>query len=378
MMTARSTNNIVLECLRGLAALAVFVFHLSTVKIGPVPIHTAYPGGLGVDVFFVLSGFLIARCVLVPPVFEFRDYLRHRCRRILPAYFACLAILLIVVDTRKLFEADAGLNIGLHLTLQHGWSQRFFQSINSPFWTLSHEWCFYLFMGAVAPMVRGRWLFRVVSLLLGVAVTGRWLTQSGLFVPPGGIWSPFCYLDRFALGILAAKLALTPVSAEIIRRRFIPWLLILGAAAMAWAVWQYYREACQLPAEKLLEGEGAAHFSRRALRSPNFIVLQPLGLSAGCAALLLAVWLRPEPWAGFLRRTPLPWMGKVSYSTYLWHVPVILALLRGLKGHPNSWLTQPWPALALFMGLAYLLSWISYRGFEEPFLRRRFEPPASG
>ena len=55
-------------------------------------------------------------------------------------------------------------------------------------------------------------------------------------------------------------------------------------------------------------------------------------LSGGAVALvLLVLWLRPRFCASWLRYTPLPWMGKVSYSTYLWHWAIIVSFMRAMR-----------------------------------------------
>lgn len=371
-MTGAAKHNPILECLRGLAALAVCLLHLTIVGFGPIPMHWAFVGNLGVDLFFVLSGFLIARCVLVPDRFRLGEYLTHRSRRILPAYFACLVIVLLLVDARQMFNPDFGKNLLLHVTLLHGWSQPFYQSINGPFWTLSHEWCFYLFMALIAPLLRGRAFWIVVAAMAAGSLTFRSLLQAGVIAPPLGFQHPLCFLDRFACGMAAARCALgAAADAKLLRWGPASALLLAGGLLLAWAVWRYLATAAQIPAAKLQELEGTHQFFRLVQKSRTLSVFMPLAFSAGMGTLLVVFWLKPRPLAALLRRTPLPWMGKVSYATYLWHLPLMHGLSRAFKTHPDSWLANPWLALGGVLALVYLFSWIFYEGFERPYLKRR-------
>jgi peptidoglycan/LPS O-acetylase OafA/YrhL len=96
-------------------------------------------------------------------------------------------------------------------------------------------------------------------------------------------------------------------------------------------------------------------------------------LGAGFAAWCFAAWTCGGATGAWLARTPLPWMGRVSYSTYLWHLPVLSAVLRAStrRGAPaDPWTLDVWLGSAGLLALIYLLSWVSYRCFEEPWVRR--------
>ena len=123
---------------------------------GPFTHDWVLVGQMGVNLFFCLSGFLIARSVLTPAQWSFSSYLHQRARRILPNFYIALFLVLTLVDNKIVFSMSAGTflaNLAAHITLLHGWFADFRVSILGPFWTLSHEWSFYLLMGAFAPLV---------------------------------------------------------------------------------------------------------------------------------------------------------------------------------------------------------------------------------
>src|SRR5512146_2588075 len=174
-----------LDGLRALAALSVMFFHSYHFVTDHVFIAGHDIGFLwnygqsGVHLFFVLFGFLLftpfARAMLNGrPLPSVKRFFQRRALRILPAYYACLAIL--VVAQYGAFTSPAGLaNIGLHLVMLHDDVPAINRAINGPFWTLAIEAQFYvvlpIFAWAISRFVgatRSRW--RVVVGVLAVLV----------------------------------------------------------------------------------------------------------------------------------------------------------------------------------------------------------------
>jgi peptidoglycan/LPS O-acetylase OafA/YrhL len=86
--------------------------------------------------------------------------------------------------------------------------------------------------------------------------------------------------------------------------------------------------------------------------------------------LLLVSWREvTDKWLGF---TPLPWIGKISYSLYLWHVVVLQNWENALRRAPeDSFIRGPVVFTVLMLTLVFLVSWASYEFIEAPFLSKR-------
>ena len=370
-------KNLTLESFRGVAAFAVVVHHLAGMSLGPVPRTWGYLGGHGVDLFFALSGFLIARCVLVPEPFVWKAYLASRTRRIFPAYLASLLILVTVADARWLIEPGWPTNLAAHVTLLHAWfGGGIMEAINGPYWTLSHEWTFYVLMALVAPLARGRTGFWVVALgMLATGLTTRWLAWRGLLPLPNDVQHPLARWDQFAGGMIAARVALNPPGFLLGRIGLVRSACVLfGTLLVICCLWQTFAVVAALPADRLAGANAPQVVARTVEQSRAVTVWSPFLLAIGFGAWCFAGWMAPARVSAWLSRTPLPWMGRVSYSTYLWHVPILSAVLRATTRRgapPDPWTTHPWLALGGLLAIVYLLSWVSYRAFEAPFIRRK-------
>jgi peptidoglycan/LPS O-acetylase OafA/YrhL len=372
-------KNLTFESFRGLAALAVVLHHLAGMGLGPLPRTWGQLGGHGVDLFFALSGFLIARCVLVPERFAWQSYLASRTRRIFPAYLASLLILVTVADARWLFEPGWPTNLLAHVTLLHAWfGGGIMEAINGPYWTLSHEWTFYVLMALLALPARSRTGFWAVAIgMLVIGLTTRWLAWRGMLPLPNDVQHPVARWDQFAGGMIAARVAWNRPGSALGSSRIAWWGCVLAGTGLVTAcLWQTYQVVAALPAEKLTSPNASQIIARAVENSRGATVWGPFLLAVGFGAWCFAGWTAPARLSVWLGRTPLPWMGRVSYSTYLWHVPVLSAVLRATtrRGAPvEPWTAHPWVALGGLLAIVYLLSWVSFRGFEEPFMRRRKE-----
>ena len=102
------------DAFRGIAALAVCLFHMSDCGLGMEIIGRAwtYPGQLGVNLFFTLSGFLITRSILLSESWAPGRYFESRARRILPGYYIALMIVLLLVNIRIGYTTSAGEFLG--------------------------------------------------------------------------------------------------------------------------------------------------------------------------------------------------------------------------------------------------------------------------
>lgn len=335
-------------------------------------------GALGVNLFFTLSGFLIAQSVLRPAQWDGRRYLTQRSLRILPNYFIALFFAITVVGSVEFLHASPGAmagNLVTHLALIHGWFTQFTFSILGPFWTLSHEWSFYMLMFLTASLLRSRrwWLLpagmAALAFLLRLAQFNRWVSLPCAYVFPPCLW------DQFAFGMVAAWLSCNRSAQRVLARPVVWWSIVLAASAViTWAFWKYGGVAVALGAKESSRLPFEVRFDAMFQRSRwNMLGLSP-ALAAGFAMLILAVWLKHQAAARILRFTPLPWMGRVSYSTYLWHMAVVGCFFRVLKRKQlpeNSIWQADWPRFLLVLISVYLFSAFAYRFFEMPWLRRK-------
>ncbi len=329
-----------LDGLRGFAALAVVLFHAA---LGPF-----VDGYAGVDVFFVLSGFLITSLVLgeherTGAVSLPRFYAR-RALRLYPALAAaCLGVVALAVVSGRLGGVGPAAAASL-LYVSNWW---IYLGHPAPLlehtWTLAIEEHFYLFwppvltllLGAVAARRRFAWV--LVALAAGALVIA-W---------PGGVDAVRGSYVRGVPIVWGALLAMT-LRASVVRPA---WLRIRGRAlAVASAA-----VVALLAAPVVL---------------PQWLVSGPAGLSGLLSVVVVAaVVTGADGRGGAWSSSWLLWLGRRSYGLYLYHFPV-LSLLRHQVDVGPVWLRT-----LVGIALTLLVTGASYRWVELPFLRlkdRRF------
>ncbi len=350
-----------IDALRAVAVLAVFFYHTGTGWM---------PGGfLGVDVFFVISGYLITALLLsevrsTGHLNVGRFWLR-RARRLLPAVGVMIAVTLLVAallipeDVGEL-RGDALASLGYvnnwHLILS---DQTYFEQFDRPslflhLWSLSVEEQFYLLWPLL--FAAGLALFGRRRLLLGVlaGALASTLLMVVLFHPGHDPMRVFYGTDTRAVGLLIGVALALVWHPNDLRKPSGPgagWILdAVGVLALAVIVWNFF----------------GIHDFDPGLYRGGFLVLS---LATG---LLLAVLAHPAARLGALMGTaPMLWLGLRSYSFYLWHWPV-LALTR-----PDIDVALWGPALVVLQLAATLaLADLSYRYVEQPFRQRRDAPSA--
>lgn len=359
--------------LRGLAALAVFCLHAWSLcgRVEPLPEWPAMSaalrwlfgiGWVGVDVFFTLSGFLLALPFLRDPSAApvVRNFLARRWLRIFPAYYAQLLVLwLIVPQLPALATALRNVPEGMGV-LAHGLLWFFAWPAVTPWltvwWSLPVEFGFYLLLPLLARWLSpGRWPWLLALPLLGLVWRWTWLNfaEPGLLTVyrvdqlPGRI-------GQFVIGMLAAMLWVRRADW---RERVSRHAQVLFVCAM-FAV-------LLLPAAWLLVNPTA-----HDLPSVHPLLLGWHDLaSLAVAGLILASCTAGGGLVGLLRSPPLMVLGTVSYGLYLWHFPVLLCF--------RVWLREPgvaWPGFWMFWSLSLLaslaLASLSYWLVERPCLRR--------
>jgi peptidoglycan/LPS O-acetylase OafA/YrhL len=310
--------------LDGVRAIAV-----ALVVLGPVD-DILLPGGrdplpggfLGVDVFFVLSGFLITRLLLDERTTTGRVslggfYLR-RAARLLPAVALLLVghalwVTFADVGVTRAMEVDSLLVVGLYVS---NWANQLHRDLAfglGHLWSLSVEEQFYLVWPFLIWATRRRpgWLWAVIGIGVGVAVGVRHHLWAG----------------------------------------DVHWLLIyirtdarmdslLVGCALGLAHHRGWLDRVATPVRRTVGGAGLAVVVGSALAfQPDRSVLYGAGFTAiaAASAALIAAVLEPGWWLHrWLSLRPLRALGRVSYGVYLWHVPVFLAVAHAWPDGPGA------------------------------------------
>ena len=355
-----------LECVRGLAILLVFLFHVYGISMGaegktPGPAMSfIVMGNTGVTLFFVLSGFLLSLPWL-PALFDatatrptIRSYYFARLLRVLPLYYA--VVLFSVALTGNWSDGLKALGflfVGFDI---FPWSV--------VWWTLATEVQFYLLLPLVFSLLyagrAGRllvfmsllaWLYFYVSLvLLHDPASGK---LSYIYTK-----SIFGRLPAFLCGIAAAcvYLNLSSKSSSWLSSPQARWLALAIVAAAALSLGVVLQGAAAM-GDSAAEQQWHIHHTLEA------------ALWAVMLLLLLLVRLPGKP---LLVNRPMAITGKLSYSIYLNHVPILFYLIYpmresiGQAAYATSiWLyVIPLGGLLASLGLGYL----SFRLIEKPFL----------
>ena len=318
-MATSSKRVLQLDGLRGLAILLVVVHHAFHVKLL----------WMGVDVFFVLSGFLITSILLKEKEKPFGQYIgnfyAHRVRRILPAYLMALLIVALVVR-----------NGWPHYWPYYIGAMNFMQPLGIPqsnvlpLWSLAVEEQFYLLWPLVVFWMGRKHLAWVASALLVLAPLLR-LLCTPLFKAHWAIYMllPF-RMDTLAAGALIAILG-----------TLVPRKVYVGAIALG-----------------VLGFLALSYFDVTTYantRAGNTLVYEcALFISFGLFAYALEASSRVLAWA------PLRYIGTISYSVYLIHLLALIYI----------------PSLPLAILAVLLYSTLSWFFYERPILRYRRGVPA--
>jgi peptidoglycan/LPS O-acetylase OafA/YrhL len=355
-----------LDGLRALAVTAVLVYHLNAGWL---------PGGfLGVDVFFVLSGFLITSILATEwstsgQVRIGRFYVR-RARRLLPALITMLATVVLVTaavapDELRRLRGDvaAALTYSTNWT-QIIWQRSYFEQLGRPsllqhLWSLAVEEQFYLLWPLVLVVClrtggRRRALRITLVGIVASAALMAWLFAS--YADPG---RAYYGSDTHASGLLVgAALALATVLRRPARRDRRPAPLGLTVNSPSWP----------LDVAALLGAVIVGYFVTRT----NYFAMELyrggfLLVALGSAAIVLAAGRRGTLTARLLGMPLLCWIGVRSYAIYLWHWPVFM-LSRPRLDYPSDGL----PLMVLRVGLTVALADLSYRFIEHPIRTQGF------
>ncbi|MES2192902.1 MAG: acyltransferase family protein [Pseudomonadota bacterium] len=335
-----------IDGLRAIAVVLVVIFHA---------FPEAMPGGfIGVDIFFVISGFLISGIIireLDQQSFSLPSFYQRRISRIFPALIIVLCATLglgwlwmLPADYAQL-SADVTASAAFLANFSLLWHSGYFdvESARKPLlhlWSLGIEEQFYLFW----PLV----------LLLAARLRLRFLTAAAVI----------------SLASFALNLAL--IGSHPVETFYLPftraWELLVGAVlASGWSQLSQTSTASNWRATGgiILIVIAAAILDTRSLFPGGWALLPVAG-----ASLLLSA---PSSWFArlALASSPLVWIGLISYPLYLWHWP-LLVFFGIIKFAPLTLLER-----GLIIGLSFALAWLTYRFVESPFRSSRPGRPSS-
>jgi peptidoglycan/LPS O-acetylase OafA/YrhL len=323
-----------IDGLRALAVMSVVLFHAGLPGIGG--------GFMGVDVFFVISGFLITSIILAELStgrFSFSNFYARRARRILPlmivvcAVTAPLALTLMLPDDLKDYGVSlvgaATFTLNLIAANNVGYFDRAAEA--QPLlhiWSLAVEEQYYLLF---PPLLAALWRF-------GVPVVAAVLASLVL----AGIGAAEVWVRKDA----AAAFYLLPTRG---------WTILLGALAAIVVARGGRRQMDMLALTGVVMILSAVFGLDTSIQFPGVWALLP---TVGAA--LVLVYAGPTT-VRVLGARPLVWLGLISYGLYLWHNPVMAFVRYGREAEPAPWVMA---GTVLLTGVMAALSWVVV---EQPF-----------
>ena len=340
-----------LDGLRAVSVAAVVLYHAE------VP---WFPGGfLGVEVFFVISGFLITTLLLEERErrggVSMRGFWTRRAKRLLPALYLLLAVvsaasLLVYRDAAGRMGGDV---MAALLYVSNWWQihldQSYFAQAGRPpllqhLWSLSIEEQFYLVFPPLFVLAVARWNHRSIRWFLIACSVASAIYMAILFTPfedPSG-----AYYNTFARA---------------------SGLLLGAVLAMFWAPWRQRRRTgpgavAAMNLSGFLGLVVIVWFITRVNAFDSFIYRGGFFLLDLVCLVVIAVIVHPSASLGrVLGLAPLRWLGLRSYSIYLWHWPIFVVTRPGIDVPFDGW-----PLFVLRIALTMAAAEASYRYVELP------------
>ena len=373
-----------LDGVRACAILFVIAFHIDWTNTNyeklwnwqsnPLATSVAIAGGTGVTLFFVLSGFLLflpyAKALLFARRWPLaRSFYIRRALRIMPGYYLSL-VLLIFLSAPQYLQPDNLPNLGLFLTfLMDSAKETFRGPIDGPYWTLAIEWQFYMILPLLTlgilllvRRVRLERRLRAVTLCLFGIIAGGLLVRfwglyflnnpSATFLVPRPVTNVLLfftfgqtgkYTEDFSVGMLGALIyvyaqSLPPehVFVQTLRKLSL-WLWGTGLLILTFSAIWHLQANPPTPAWPFLNP-----------LMPYFSWLSEILLAAGYGMCIIAILFGPRELQRPFTWAPLRWIGLISYSLYIWHLPLIVLFQ-----------TRVLPLLpAMNFYLSYALYWV--------------------
>ncbi len=350
--------------LRAIAVTLVMLYHLGTYKLGGLTIEF---GWVGVQLFFVLSGFLITQILLNDRDQALGDYLKRfywrRSLRIFPLYFFYLLIVtaMFVASQQPVKFVEQAPYLFTYTynfsSLTGAW---YHSAFLTHLWSLSVEEQFYLVWPFLIYFLPHLWLKRLVVVLVLAGPLFRWWLARWLgpeAMPETLYWFTLTHLDAFATG------AAMVVFGQYFSRQVGKWAWLAVLLGLVAGVANGLLWSGPLPLDWTSLGYPIAHMGHNQhLWSYSLLNI------ASAFVILLATQLPESHW---LASRPLVAIGKVSYGMYVYHWCILAMVVRAYKalGGENY---GPAGALLMFVGyygVLYAVSYVSFRWFEARFIQ---------
>lgn len=338
-----------IDGLRAIAVMPVVLFHAG---------FTTFSGGfVGVDVFFVISGYLITTIILSEMAqgsFSLINFYERRARRILPAVFLVMLIsllfawLFLMPSDMKLFCKSLVAVSSFSSNILF-WSEAGYWDIANEIKPLLHTWSlaveeqYYVLFPLFLMLMwryRKRWIFGILILFAGISLAAaQWgahhMPSATFYLLPTRVWElaiGACIAFYFFLGI--------PVIGSLLAHKFVAEIFgLIGLLMIGYATFIFDEKT----------------------PFPSLYALVPT-IGAG----LIITFSSSQTIVGRLLGTrPIVAIGLISYSAYLWHQP-LFAFVR--------YMSFSEPKYSVFLGLiifTLLLSYLSWRFVEKPFRNKR-------
>lgn len=395
-----------LDGIRGVAVLLVIMFHcwilggapqvtvtipLTNRAVNLVPYLSR--GFVGVDLFFVLSGFLLSQAWLRAdfqgkPRPSARRYFRHRMFRIVPGYYACLFIMLVFLTPALIPTVLVYSRLGFYTLAAHLLFLQYLfpitsadYSINGALWTLTMEATFYVVLPiAIFLFLRNRWM---ITLPILTACTFVWLFLSRHSLYPlvqylqgtvarYGVEDatiryflskqfPAHFVD-FGLGIVLANI--------VVRKQVKPpsrGLFAVLTSPLAGKIYLIIGSLWVLDSMNRLQQGGIFGYYFQEVAFAVGFTLMLGGLVFGGSVV--------QHLFGF---TPLRLIGVIGFSAYLWHMPLIFLVLKypevAALAPTQRFVSVLWHAIPLTIAVSIFF----YFAIEKPFLMLGRRHPVTG
>ena len=365
-----------LDALRGLAIVLVMVGHFShfdgmppVVALDRMIKTIAVAGWVGVDLFFVLSGFLITGILYDSKGGRhyFRNFFARRVLRIFPVYYACLVVFLVVLP--RLFPNDSGFQA---IRSDGFWYWTYLTNLKiakfgfpafpvlGHFWSLAIEEQFYFVWPAVVLLSARADLIRICLLCIVGSLVLRVAFVLGGYGDAAYVLTP-ARMDSLAVGAVLAIAARSPGGLTRITRLAQPTAAIVGAVLVTLFVWR----GGLAPWDPLMETIG------------HTLLACFFG-----AVLVLALTSPPKTFPGkIFDSSKLSFFGRYSYALYVFHAPILffhldrflpLGLVPTVFG---SLLLKKAVFVTSAMAVSVVIAMISWHLCEKQFLKlKRFFP----
>lgn len=339
-----------LDGMRGIAAVAVLVFHLTMNEVPkaiiatqPIAVRAAIRianlGALGVDVFFVLSGFLITSLLIADknkPHF-YSNFYRKRILRIGPVYLTHLLITWFLIP-------DSHMYVILGLVFLVNFEHQFHVAETGPAWTLSIEEQFYLIWPQIIGRLSARNIYRCSIYL--ILLSGGLRTYMIVVTRHAAIRNTWYRFDGLAMGALLACEWMTDKkdSTQDVRW-FLKWFnstpLLIAAIA-----YEGLLLAIDVPDVA----------SALILFTTNYLVYRTIRHILYCPQSRYFQWMRSAP---------LRFLGSISYSMYMYHLFFMYLFDKHLKNSMFTWSVY-WNRVAFVVPITILACLASMYFMERP------------